>query len=114
MWSILDVVELRQGMADKIVWDVSDRKCLFPIFASKDLSISSAKHDNKTTQGTMKLCHKRLITFQKSNDLTLAQPSQLGNRFYSSESDVCRRQIPTYNDDSRIKRITICIMVVDP
>ena len=71
MWSILDVVELRQGMAEKLC-ETYLIENVFPIFASKDFSISSAKHDNKTTQGTMKLCHKRLFTFQKSDDLTLA------------------------------------------
>ena len=35
-------------------------------------------------------------------------------RLYTSESDVCRRQIMTYKDDPRTKKKKIFIMAVDP
>ena len=41
------------------------------------------------------------------------EPLQSGDRFYTSESDVCRRQILTYKDDPRTERIKIFIMAVD-
>ena len=36
------------------------------------------------------------------------------SRIYTSESDVCRRQILTYKDGPRTERIKIFLMVVDP
>ena len=41
------------------------------------------------------------------------QPFQCGNRLYTSESDVCRRQILTYKDGPRTERIKIFIMNID-
>ena len=58
-----------------------------------------------------------------SNSLRVAQLKQkisqhqiniIGNRLYTSESDVCGRQILTYKDDPRTERIEIYIMVVGP
>ena len=39
-------------------------------------------------------------------------PFQYGDRFYTSESDVCRRQILTYKDDPRTERIKIFLMAI--
>ena len=36
------------------------------------------------------------------------------DRLYTSESDVCRRQILTYKDDPRTERINIFIAAIDP
>ena len=45
-------------------------------------------------------------TLNHNSDITLViQPFQRGNRLYTSESDVCRRQILTYKDDPRAERI---------
>ena len=44
----------------------------------------------------------------------LTQPFQRGDRLYTSESDVCGRQILTYKDDPRAERIKIFLMTVDP
>ena len=40
------------------------------------------------------------------------KPFQRGDRLYTSESDVCRRQILTYNDGPRTERIKICPMTI--
>ena len=48
------------------------------------------------------------------NNLLINPPSTGPDRLYTSESDVCRRQILTCKDDPRTKRIKICIMTVDP
>ena len=42
--------------------------------------------------------------------LAIVLPLQCGDRLYTSESDVCRRQILTYKDGSRAERSKICIM----
>ena len=42
------------------------------------------------------------------------EPFQRGDRLYTSESDVCRRQILTYKDGLRAEINTIFIMSVDP
>ena len=39
---------------------------------------------------------------------------QLGDRLYSSESDVYRGQILTYKNDPRTEKIKIFIMAADP
>ena len=39
---------------------------------------------------------------------------QRGDRLYTSESDVCRRQILTYKDGPRTERIKIFLMAADP
>ena len=39
---------------------------------------------------------------------------QRGQRLYTSESDVCRRQILTYKHGARTRRNKIFIMAVDP
>ena len=39
---------------------------------------------------------------------------QRGDRLYTSESDVCRRQILTYKDDPHTERIKTFIMAVNP
>ena len=39
---------------------------------------------------------------------------QRGDRLYTSESDVCRRQILAYKVDPRTKRIKIFLTAVDP
>ena len=44
----------------------------------------------------------------------LSYPVQSGDRFYTSESDVCRRQILTYKDGPRTEGIKILIMALDP
>ena len=42
-------------------------------------------------------------------------PLQRGDRLYSTESDVCRRQIVTYKDDPRTERVNIIfLMASDP
>ena len=41
-------------------------------------------------------------------------PFQRGDRLYTSESDVCRRQILTYIDDHCTERINNVIIAVDP
>ena len=41
-------------------------------------------------------------------------PFQRRDRLYTSESDVCRRQILTYKDGPRTERVEIFIMTVDP
>ena len=42
------------------------------------------------------------------------QPLQCGDRLYTSESDVCRRQILTYKDGPRTERIEKFLIAVDP
>ena len=44
----------------------------------------------------------------------ILEPFQHGEHLYTSESDVCRRQILTYKDGPRTERNTIFLMVVDP
>ena len=41
-------------------------------------------------------------------------PFQRVDRFYTSESDICRRSILTYKDGSRAERVDIFLMAVDP
>ena len=41
-------------------------------------------------------------------------PFMRGDRLYTPESDVCRRQILTYKDDPRTERIKLFVMIVDP
>ena len=40
-------------------------------------------------------------------------PSQRGDRPYTSESDVCRRQILTYKDGPRTERTKIFLLTAD-
>ena len=40
-------------------------------------------------------------------------PFSAGDRLYTSEPDICRRQILTYKDDRRAERIKIYLMAVD-
>ena len=47
-------------------------------------------------------------------DGSYTEPFHRGNRLYTSESDVYRRQILMYKDDPRTERIKIFLMVVDP
>ena len=42
------------------------------------------------------------------------QTFQRGDRLYTSESDVCRRQILAYKDGPRTERINIFLMAVYP
>ena len=42
------------------------------------------------------------------------QPIQSGDRLYTSEYDVCRRQILTYKDGPHTEITKLFIMVVDP
>ena len=53
-----------------------------------------------------------------SNNNNIANSTQntphRGDRLYTSESDVCRRQILTYKDDPRTERMKIFIIAVDP
>ena len=42
------------------------------------------------------------------------QPFQCGDRFYTSESDVCRCQILTYKDGPRTERLKIFLTAVHP
>ena len=53
-----------------------------------------------------KISQQQLITFHL--------PFQRGDRLYTSESDVYRRQIPTYTEGHRTERIEIFKMAVDP
>ena len=43
-----------------------------------------------------------------------AQPFQPVERLYTSESDVCRRQILTYKDSPRPEKIKIFLKATDP
>ena len=45
---------------------------------------------------------------------TSFNPFSAGERLYTSESDVCRRQILTYKDCPRTERIKLFLMAVDP
>ena len=46
--------------------------------------------------------------------VVLDLPFQRGDRLYTSESDVCRRQIMTYKDGLHTERIKTFITAVDP
>ena len=46
--------------------------------------------------------------------IAFAETSQRVDRLYTSESDVCRRQILTYIDGSRAERFKLFISVLDP
>ena len=41
-------------------------------------------------------------------------PFLRGDRLYTPESVVCRRQILTYKDDPRTESIKLFVMIVDP
>ena len=56
--------------------------------------------------GTLSFCHV-------DNMPCMSLPFQCGDRLYTSESDVCRRQILMYKDGPRTERIQILIMAVD-
>ena len=54
------------------------------------------------------------VYFSALSDIQSLLPFQHGDRLYTSESDVCRRQTLTYKDDPRSERIKIFIIVIDP
>ena len=52
-----------------------------------------------------------------SNDVFICffvLPFQRRDRLYTSESDICRRQILTFKDSTRAEKNEIFIMVVNP
>ena len=53
------------------------------------------------------------FNFKDTTEQSL-QRFQRGDRLYTSESDVCRRQILTYKDSPRTERTKIIIIAVDP
>ena len=63
----------------------------------------------KSSYMTM-LCYVMLLV----HAIIHVQLFQCLNRFYTSESDVCIRQILTYKNGPRTERIKIFIAVVDP
>ena len=67
-----------------------------------------------TFTGVGSVQRKYLDSVKHNHPNKTIYPFQRGHRLYTSESDVCRRQILTYKDGPCTERIKNMIMAVDP